>query len=446
MVPAYWLYPQDLIIPLKLALVVNSIFDTLTLLLILKIILNLTQSKFSLIFASIAWIFNSYIISTTLNSLETMISTFFLILMIYYSYKISLLDGIKIKPLKLFLFGLIGGIATFARIDNAILLFIIYLALAFYLIFKHKDFSQFIKSTLIIFAGFLIAYLPWIIYSYTYTGLIYPISGKAVRFQTTYHVLNLNSNIGYYLGIFKQSFKVVLSNNLSLCATLLASLFIITFQRKLKETINSIFKNKEIFLLMVFCLTLITAYTIYVPATWFFSRYYFPFASTLVLLTAIVIRNLKILTSRSFVFKIYIIFFLIELIGFNNRGILYENKKNSNGYIEIGQWANTVFPDGTIIGSSQTGAFGYFAENLKVINLDGVVNEECYKSLVNKTNMDYIRSQKIQYILGWDINLKFIRDNSINYKDNDLVKIGAVPKITSWGNYWNIYKVNYENN
>ena len=80
-----------------------------------------------------------------------------------------------------------------------------------------------------------------------------------------------------------------------------------------------------------------------------------------------------------------------------------------------------------------------------MINLDGVVNEVCYKSLVNKKNIEYIRSQGIQYVIGWDINLKFIRNNSKNFKENDLIKIGTVPHITSWGNEWNIYKVNYSN-
>ena len=58
---------------------------------------------------------------------------------------------------------------------------------------------------------------------------------------------------------------------------------------------------------------------------------------------------------------------------------LYTSGPDRNsGYMNIGLWARDRFPPGTVIGSSQTGALGYFADRLKVINLDGVVNRECF--------------------------------------------------------------------
>jgi hypothetical protein len=149
-------------------------------------------------------------------------------------------------------------------------------------------------------------------------------------------------------------------------------------------------------------------------------------------------------SNKAIIYFLITIFLLIESYSFINKGIFIINPKNEMGYIEIGKWVNSNIKENTIIGCSQTGAIGYFAENHTVINLDGVVNAECYKSLINQTNIEYIRSENIQYVIGWDINIRFIERNSKNYKSNDLIKIAEIPNIQSWGNFWSIYRVNYD--
>ena len=446
MVPAYIIYPHDLIIPLKIALILNSIFDTLTLLLLLKIILSLTRSGLAAVFASIFWIFNSYIISITMNGLETMISLFFLVWIIYYCIENSLPAADNIKPAKLFIFGLLGGAATFARIDNSILVFIIYLAISYNLLIKRRVYKQFLKTTLIILAGFLTIYSPWLFYSYIYTGLIYPISGKAVRFQTTYHITDFATGFVYYYYKIRHAVKIIFINNLAVWVSLIIPLIILILKGIFKTYLKFIFQNNVIILLTVFCLILAIAYIFYVPASWFYPRYLFPFAFLLILITSLILSKYDFSGDKFIVISILILFIIIESTGFYNKGIFYENINNKKGYINIGRWAQTAFPDSTVIGCSQSGAIGYFAENLKVFNLDGVVNEACYKSLVNKRNIEYIRSENIQYIIGWEINIKFIKNNSVNYREGDFVKIKTIPNITTWGTKWQLYKVNYGNN
>ena len=327
MVPAYWLYPNDLIIPLKIALIVSAIFDTLSLLLILKIILNFTRSKKVLIFASLTWILNSFIISTTMNGLETIMSTFFILSIIYYLIKYSILETDNNNLLKMFVFGILSGIATFARIDSAILSFIIYLYISFNLIAKKKSYLNFFKITLVILAGFLIAYSPWMIYSYIYTGLIYPISGKAVRFQSTYHISNLMTNTVYYSGILKTSVKIIVRNNLALCASLFISLIMIIIKGKFKELLHSFLKFKEIILLILFAITLLTAYSFYLPATWFFPRYYFPFTPIFVLLFAFIFSKLEISNFKITFITIFLIFIIIESYRFQQKRYFHCKQK-----------------------------------------------------------------------------------------------------------------------
>ena len=54
----------------------------------------------------------------------------------------------------------------------------------------------------------------------------------------------------------------------------------------------------------------------------------------------------------------------------------YFGKHVTSGYYGIAVWASENLKDSTRLGSLQTGALGYFAENIKVYNLDGVVNSE----------------------------------------------------------------------
>ena len=121
---------------------------------------------------------------------------------------------------------------------------------------------------------------------------------------------------------------------------------------------------------------------------------------------------------------------------------LSEDNKNF-GYMNIGLWCSKNFKNGMVIGSSQTGAIGFFAPNLKVVNLDGVVSKACYESILAKTNIEYIKENKIEAIIGWQQNLNFIKNESKNFKDSDLTVLGSVPGIKTRNYEWYICKVNY---
>ncbi len=100
-------------------------------------------------------------------------------------------------------------------------------------------------------------------------------------------------------------------------------------------------------------------------------------------------------------------------------------------------------PNGSIVGSSQTGALGYFASNLKVINLDGVVNKRCFEALKEKKDIEYIRQMKIEYIIGRQENIDFIRRESASIKPDDLVFIRSIDSFKSWWDTWHLYGVKY---
>jgi hypothetical protein len=57
--------------------------------------------------------------------------------------------------------------------------------------------------------------------------------------------------------------------------------------------------------------------------------------------------------------------------------------------------------------------------------------------------MSYIKSDGIELLLLWDINYKFIVDNSIDFKNSNLTLLKSPNEIKSWGYKWYLYRVNY---
>ena len=110
----------------------------------------------------------------------------------------------------------------------------------------------------------------------------------------------------------------------------------------------------------------------------------------------------------------------------------------------IGKWVSENFDDGTVIGSMQSGAMSYFSQNVKVINLDGVVNEDALAAAKNKRLMDYVRKMKIEYIIGWDANIDFLIRESAEFKTEDLTKEFTITGLKTWEREWSVYKVNYQ--
>ena len=112
--------------------------------------------------------------------------------------------------------------------------------------------------------------------------------------------------------------------------------------------------------------------------------------------------------------------------------------------MNLGLWARETFEDGTTVGCAQSGGLGYFAENLTVINLDGVVNKECFESMRENRHFDYIRETGVEYIIGWSNRKWFIDLTSESFDHADLVSMGKIEGFRSWGQEWEVYRVNDE--
>lgn len=92
----------------------------------------------------------------------------------------------------------------------------------------------------------------------------------------------------------------------------------------------------------------------------------------------------------------------------------------------------------------QSGALGYFADHFMVVNLDGVVNASAYKALVERRMMEYIKAQRIAYIIGWRVDKEYIVRHSSRFAEHDLVLVKPIAGFTSWGEQWYLWRVRYD--
>ncbi len=207
------------------------------------------------------------------------------------------------------------------------------------------------------------------------------------------------------------------------------------------------FQPLYVFLMVPRFRLLVGAYTCYIFTSWFYERYLFPIGIVVFLLMGIALDRFFLHYSSHRTGVRWAGTLAVVLVGLNImqptfRDLITSTDTQTRGYMNVGLWARREFPGGTILGAQQSGAIGYFADNLRVINLDGVVNASCYRSLVERRNIDYIRATRIQHIVGWKVDLSFIKSHSTNYADDDLQLVKELDGFTSWNQPWYLFKVN----
>jgi hypothetical protein len=192
-------------------------------------------------------------------------------------------------------------------------------------------------------------------------------------------------------------------------------------------------------------LLLSTLYTFVIFGNWFYERYLFPWTLLLTLILAFVLDELFVhlsLTKRSVVCAAVFVLMGIFLC---NRESMQQIARgidtNEKGYMDAGLWVDSHFKEGTNVGAQQSGAISYFARRVNVVNLDGVVNKDCYEWTKANRGIEYIHHAGIEYIVGWHINVVFNIINSRPELRNDIVCTDSITTFHSHNMTWNIYEV-----
>ncbi|MER3522987.1 MAG: hypothetical protein C4326_02695 [Ignavibacteria bacterium] len=132
--PAFVLFPNDHFAPLRAALLLLTLFDTLALFVLHRFVRRLSSFASTPIVASVAWIASPYTLSMALNGLETLIAVFFILASLTYFHSINH-RYTTTGQLRHYLFlGLLLGGAILARIDTGLLA----VALAAMFVWQHR--------------------------------------------------------------------------------------------------------------------------------------------------------------------------------------------------------------------------------------------------------------------------------------------------------------------
>jgi hypothetical protein len=161
--------------------------------------------------------------------------------------------------------------------------------------------------------------------------------------------------------------------------------------RQLRETIRPIW---------IFQALLLVSYIVFIGGFWHLNRYLYPVYTLMLVLHAATLRYLA--TKFKLKQRLLGITLFLLLVPFAfSYGVQYHSywtNPHPPRYLSGAMFAKSYIPEKVKVGTFQSGCLGYWLDN-RVINLDGVMNEEAYFHLKNKTLGTYMNDQKIDYFV-----------------------------------------------
>jgi hypothetical protein len=295
--------------------------------------------------------------------------------------------------------------------------------------------------------GVVLVNLPWWLYSLHYTGRIYPISGRAVRYISQAAVHHHPTLKNFYIPEIREGVRVLLVNHWPtwlLLGLVLALLIWRDGRAGLRQLACAVWRQN---LLLLYSVALFAAYTLYVYTEWFFPRYFYALQATLLMITGLALQQLLAgarvspVRGRRLVLAATVLMMAVNAGRADFRANLLTNDPRDLATMNIGLWARQHFPDGAVIGCPQSGGLGYFADNLTIVNLDGVVNADAYFAMRDKRLIEYIRATKVQHLLTWSTTIDLIREESASMQPDDLVLEQDITEFRTYRRSWHVYRV-----
>ena len=179
-----------------------------------------------------------------------------------------------------------------------------------------------------------------------------------------------------------------------------------------------------------FQIILLASYIIIIGGFWHLNRYLYPVYTLMLFLHAATLRyvesrfKLKPWVLSTVLFILFIPYVLSYTFEYSS----HWSTNHLPRYLSGSLFAKGHIPSEAKVGTFQSGCLSYWLDN-QVINLDGVINEEAYFHLKNKTLGPYMDEQKIDYFVDevflfrlWDNYLEeqlSKRFAMVNLKKND---------------------------
>jgi len=377
--PIYALFHSHHWFSIHLVLTVSAVFDTAAAFLIYKTVEKLGKPDLGF-WATAFYLVNPYSLQHTMDGLEIAQNNFFLALLVYLSLKASP-AWLKTGWLS---FGAVLGLALLSRTDNVLIVGV----LLGYLSWRHRDFSSLAKS--VGTATFLV--LPWLVYNYLQFGSVVQTSGTAYPWHYRQQYLGL---YGSYFSfpllthLLKSAFFTFVQNAYHygswIFAVALAGILLFQFKRS-PERLRPL-------LWTVAASALFAAFHIFLR--WSVRPWYLQSAFVLTLpIVALALEkmNQKLLAAGAFL--------VVYLSGAQVWSpVFYQKIKNMRRMADV---INQDIPPGERVGAYNSGLWQYLSDQ-KVINLDGLVNNEVLAYYKQKKGLDYLRHREIKWMVDFPL-------------------------------------------
>lgn len=380
--------------------------------LIFSILKTETNSKLAHLIA-IFYLFNYRIITNNLCGLETPLAGFSLLLVINFLFKNhKLLNSHLVIRL-----GILTSIAILSRFDLLLLGGAIIILVSLDPIFSGKRHSTKLFNIIIILSTIFIALLPWFLWSNSTLGILLPNSHAALKvwlFKTFSLDLSFSENLSLLIRkIFSTAWHSIATTNLlglwpvvlpishrNLPILLLFfSIIYILYGIWKTRTYHNVLPKSIFFAL---ALGLFTYYSLFATPT---VRYLMPFSIIIIIIAVIITHELLQQFNITWAYKGAKLIYVVILINSIMVSIQSWQKHQGAAYTHVGhaklyeaaQWIKFNIPRNSAIGSWNAGIIGYFSER-KVVNLDGVVNNEIIRVIKQKDLATYIQEKNILFL------------------------------------------------
>lgn len=418
LVPVFWLL-QDPDAALRAAILIGAAADAGSVYLLYRIG-SRTISPTAGLLAAAFWSVSPLALANALNGLETSLSLAAVLGALVAWDAV----GRNARPQRFTLVGLLWGTALLARVDTSLMVILFGLTLLF-----RREWGALFFSMI----GALCVVLPWWLASTVMFGSPVPESGMAVREITKLHReihLDTPGQIAWALGTLVQApfahsraFREevwAVQHSAAILAliycTAVASAGFALSRRRPPEG-----RPPLLPVLAGWALAVFAFYVWYLPAVWFFPRYLLPFAAVVTLLAsgllAVLFERLPAGRLRIAAAVVGISLMIpggtavVEFLSVRPDGTVDTWLHGAKGYRRAALEVYRSVPQGSVVGSLQTGALEYYAPpGVQVVNLDGVVDRHAARAFREGTLGDYARSRGMTHLADWPFNYgNFVR-------------------------------------
>jgi hypothetical protein len=353
MAPVFRWVTHDPYTALRVALVFLVLCDTLALGLMLRWVARTSTWRWTPALFGLAWAFNPYAIVTSLNGLETSLS-FCGVIGLF-----AMFAGMRERPERFgswraaVLFGALLGLAVLARIDN--LLVVPALAAVAVVMIARGELRAEIAArwaATAALAAFTVC-LPWLLYSWNYTGQLFPVSGRAVRYWALTQVDHRPTWSNFYAPMLRQAAGVVVRKNAIALVVIGVALAGIVVRLRGQAARAVLLRWRPLVPLALYGALLVTAYSGFIFGYWHLPRYLFPLA-LLFWLAAFALVDLWVGGVPSASMRRVLGTGAAALVVAGSMlqpsfGRVYTPRVYGTwGYMRVGEWAQTRFPAGTM--------------------------------------------------------------------------------------------------